>query len=107
MRAHQPGRPGLPAHTHANPYWTAELYGKPVLGLSENDICFSAAKLFFAYGLGNGLSFPLSVGATVVLMAERPTPEATFKRWLDHKPTVFFGAPTGFAGMLASPKLPQ
>ena len=100
------GRPKGTAHTHANPYWTAELYGKPVLGLHENDICFSAAKLFFAYGLGNALTFPLSVGATVVLMAERPTPEASFKRWTTHKPTVFFGAPTGFAGMLASPHLP-
>jgi benzoate-CoA ligase len=104
------GRPKGTLHTHANAYWTAELYGKGVLGLTENDICFSAAKLFFAYGLGNGLSFPLSVGATTILMAERPTPDATFKRWTDprdgHKPTVFFGAPTGFAGMLASPNLP-
>ena len=93
-------------HTHANPWWTVELYGRTVLGVAESDICFSAAKLFFAYGLGNALSFPLSVGATVVLMAERPTPEATFKRWVEQRPTVFFGAPTGFAGMLASPKLP-
>jgi len=100
------GRPKGALHTHANPYWTAELYGKPILGLTERDVCFSAAKLFFAYGLGNGLSFPLSVGATTVLMAERPTPAATFKRWIDHQPTVFFGAPTGFAGMLASPDLP-
>ena len=100
------GRPKGTVHTHGNPYWTAELYGKPVLGLTERDVCFSAAKLFFAYGLGNALSFPLSVGATTVLMAERPTPDATFKRWVDHRPTVFFGAPTGFAGMLASPKLP-
>ena len=97
-------------HSHANPYWTAELYGKRVLQLTEADVCFSAAKLFFAYGLGNGLSFPMSVGATTVLMPERPTPEATFKRWLGGvggvKPTVFFGAPTGFAGMLAHPQLP-
>ena len=104
------GRPKGTLHTHANPYWTAELYGTPVLGITEKDVCFSAAKLFFAYGLGNSLSFPLSVGATVVLMAERPTPDATFKRWTDarpgHQPTVFFGAPTGFAGMLASPNLP-
>ncbi|MEY3872328.1 MAG: hypothetical protein RLZZ296_1323 [Pseudomonadota bacterium] len=100
------GRPKGTTHTHANPYWTAELYGKPILGLLEKDVCFSAAKLFFAYGLGNGLSFPLSVGATVVLMAERPTPDATFKRWKEQQPTVFFGAPTGFAGMLASANLP-
>jgi len=100
------GRPKGTTHTHANPYWTAELYGKPILGLKEEDVCFSAAKMFFAYGLGNALSFPLSVGATVVVMAERPTPDATFLRWKAHQPTVFFGAPTGFAGMLASPNLP-
>ncbi|REM67148.1 benzoate-CoA ligase family protein, partial [Mycobacterium tuberculosis] len=75
-------------HTHANLWWTAELYGKPVLGLTEDDVCFSAAKMYFAYGLGNALTFPLSVGATVVLMAERPTPDATFRRWVEHKPTV-------------------
>jgi benzoate-CoA ligase len=100
------GRPKGTVHTHANPYWTAELYARPVLGLNENDLCFSAAKLFFAYGLGNALSFPLSVGATVLLMPERPTPDAIFKRWTERQPTVFFGAPTGYAGMLASPKLP-
>ena len=100
------GRPKGTVHTNGNLYWTCELYGTRLLQLKESDICFSAAKLFFAYGLGNGLSFPMSVGATVVLMAERPTPDATFKRWIDHKPTIFFGAPTGFAGMLASPTLP-
>ncbi|MEF7612802.1 benzoate-CoA ligase family protein [Aquincola sp. MAHUQ-54] len=107
------GKPKGTVHTHGNPYWTAELYGKPVLGLTEDDVCFSAAKLYFAYGLGNALTFPLSVGASVVLMAERPTPAATFRRWQGAseaqaglKPTVFFGAPTGFAGMLASPDLP-
>jgi benzoate-CoA ligase len=104
------GRPKGTVHSHANPYWTAELYGKAVLELKPDDVCFSAAKLFFAYGLGNALSFPMSVGATTLLMAERPTPEATFKRWRGEVggtlPTVFFGAPTGFAGMLASPALP-
>ena len=104
------GRPKGTVHSHGNPYWTAELYGKGVLALTENDVCFSAAKLFFAYGLGNGLSFPMSVGATTILMGERPTPDATFKRWLGGvggvKPTVFYGAPTGFAGMLAHPALP-
>ncbi len=104
------GRPKPTVHAHGSLYWTAELYAKPVLGLTEDDVAFSAAKLFFAYGLGNGLTFPLSVGATVVLMAERPTPDACFKRMTApnraHRPTVFFGAPTGFAGMLASPSLP-
>jgi benzoate-CoA ligase len=104
------GRPKGTVHSHANPYWTTELYGKAILGLREDDVCFSAAKLFFAYGLGNALTFPLAVGATVLLMAERPTPDAVFKRWRggvgDVKPTVFYGAPTGFAGMLASPNLP-
>ena len=104
------GRPKGTVHTHANLYWTAELYGVAVLGLTEQDVCFSAAKLFFAYGLGNGLTFPMSVGATTLLMAERPTPEATFKRWRGEvgglRPSVFFGAPTGFAGMLAAPTLP-
>ncbi len=101
------GRPKGTVHTHANPYWTVELYGKRVLGLTESDIVFSAAKLFFAYGLGNALTFPLAVGATVLLMAERPTPDAVFKRWIERKPTIFYGAPTGYAGMLASPNLPR
>jgi benzoate-CoA ligase len=105
------GRPKGTVHSHANPYWTNALYGRAVLGLRESDVCFSAAKLFFAYGLGNALTFPMAVGATTLLMAERPTPDATFKRWLGGvggvKPTVFYGAPTGFAGMLASPNLPK
>ena len=105
------GRPKGTVHSHANPYWTCELYGKGVLGLKESDVCFSAAKLFFAYGLGNALSLPLSVGATTLLMAERATPDATFRRWRGEvggvRPTVFFGAPTGYAGMLASPALPR
>ena len=109
------GKPKGVVHTHANAWWTAQLYGKNVLGLTENDVCFSAAKLYHAYGLGNGLSFPLSVGASVILMAERPTPDAVFRRLTGQaaaatdralRPTVFFGAPTGFAGMLASPSLP-
>ncbi len=100
------GKPKGTVHSQGNLYWTAELYGKPVLGLRESDTVFSAAKLFFAYGLGNALTFPLSVGATVVLMAERPTPQATFKRMVDHQPTIFYGAPTGYGGMLASPDLP-
>jgi benzoate-CoA ligase len=104
------GRPKGTVHSHGNPYWSSELYGRNVLGLRETDVCFSAAKLFFAYGLGNALTFPMSVGATTLLMAERPTPDAIFKRWRGGvggvRPTVFFGAPTGYAGMLAHPGLP-
>jgi benzoate-CoA ligase len=104
------GRPKGTVHSQANPYWSSELYGRHLLGLRPDDVCFSAAKLFFAYGLGNALTFPLSVGATTLLMAERPTPEAVFRRWRgevgDVKPTIFFGAPTGYAGMLAHPSLP-
>ncbi|MFO1413050.1 MAG: benzoate-CoA ligase family protein [Burkholderiales bacterium] len=101
------GRPKGTVHTHGNLYWTAELYGGPVLGLREDDVVFSAAKLFFAYGLGNGLTFPLSAGATTILMAERPTPQAVFKRLVERRPTIFYGVPTLYAAMLAAPELPQ
>ena len=100
------GRPKGTVHSHGNLFWTAELYGKPILGVREDDVVFSAAKLFFAYGLGNGLTFPLSVGATVVLMAERPTPQAVFARLTGHRPTVYAGVPTLYVAMLASPELP-
>ncbi|VVE01562.1 4-hydroxybenzoate--CoA ligase [Pandoraea capi] len=100
------GKPKGTVHTHANLYWTAETYGRNVLGIREDDVVFSAAKLFFAYGLGNGLTFPLSVGATVVLMAERPTAEAVAQRLRQHRPTIFYGVPTLYATLLASPHLP-
>jgi len=100
------GRPKGTVHTHANLYWTAETYGQPVLGIREDDVVFSAAKLFFAYGLGNALTFPLSVGATTILMAERPTPQAVFKRLTERQPTIFYGVPTLYAAMLAAPELP-
>ncbi len=100
------GQPKGTVHSHANLYWTAELYGKPILGLQEDDVVFSAAKLFFAYGLGNALTFPLSVGATVLLMAERPTPATVFERLTRYQPTVFYGVPTLYVAMLASDALP-
>jgi len=101
------GQPKGAVHTHANLYWTAELYGKPVLGLTEDDLVFSAAKLFFAYGLGNALTFPLSVGASTVLMAERATPASVFERLVKHQPTIFYGVPTLYVAMLASADLPK
>jgi benzoate-CoA ligase len=100
------GSTGMPkgtVHVHSSMRVTAELYAEGVLGMKESDVIFSAAKFFFAYGLGNSLSFPLAVGATTVLMAERPTPDAVFKRLTERKPTLFFGVPTLYAAMLASP----
>src|SRR6266436_571740 len=76
------GRPKGTVHIHSSLMQTADLYAIPVLGIAESDIVFSAAKLFFAYGLGNGLTFPMAVGATSVLMGERPTPAAIGRRWL-------------------------
>jgi benzoate-CoA ligase len=101
------GAPKGTVHQHSSLIQTAELYAKPILGLREDDVVFSAAKLFFAYGLGNGLTFPLAVGATTVLMAERPTPAAVFARLRRHQPTIFYGVPTLYAALLASPDLPR
>jgi len=100
------GAPKGTVHIHSSMILTAELYAWPVLGIRESDVVFSAAKLFFAYGLGNALSFPLSVGATTVLMAERPTPAAVFRRLRESKPTIFYGVPTLFAALLAAPDAP-
>jgi benzoate-CoA ligase len=101
------GRPKGAVHIHSSLIHTAELYARPCLGISEADVVFSAPKLFFAYGLGNSLTFPLAVGATAVLMAERPTPAAVFARLQTHRPTIFYGVPTLYAAMLASPELPH
>ena len=100
------GRPKGTVHAHANLIRTAELYAIPVLGIEESDVVFSAAKLFFAYGLGNALTFPMAVGATSVLMAERPTPASVSRVLRRHRPTIFYGVPTLYSAMLASPDLP-
>jgi benzoate-CoA ligase len=101
------GNPKGTVHSHTNPYWTSELYGKGVMEISEQDICFSAAKLFFAYGLGNALTFPLSVGATSVLLAGRPMPDLIYEKLIEHQASIFFGAPTGYVAMLAAADLPD
>ena len=100
------GAPKGTVHLQSHLILTADLYAVPVLDIRETDVVFSAAKLFFAYGLGNALTFPLAVGATTVLMAERPGPDAVFKRLVEHRPTIFYGVPTLFAAMLASPNFP-
>ena len=98
------GSTGLPKgvrHLHENLKATSDTFGAQVLGIKEDDIVYSAAKLFFAYGLGNGMSFPMSVGATTILWASRPTPADTFAIFANHKPSIFCGVPTLFAAMLA------
>ncbi|MEO1492904.1 MAG: benzoate-CoA ligase family protein [Pseudomonadota bacterium] len=99
------GSTGMPKgvrHVHSAMPATAETYGAQVLGIREDDTIFSAAKLFFAYGLGNGMSFPMSVGATTVLLPTRPTPDAVFEIFRTHQPTIYCGVPTLYAAMLAS-----
>jgi benzoate-CoA ligase len=100
------GAPKGTVHVHSSLIQTAELYARPILGMNENDVVFSAAKLFFAYGLGNGLTFPMAVGATAVLMAERPTPASVCARLIKHQASIFCGVPTLYASMLANPDLP-
>ena len=95
------GAPKAAMHLHSHPMQTAVHYARGVLGLREDDVVFSAAKLFFAYGLGNALTFPLAVGATAVLLAERPTPAAVMHVLREHRPTIFCGVPTLYAAMLA------
>src|ERR1043165_7062280 len=100
------GSTGMPKgvrHVHTSPMATAQLYAQGVLAITENDVCFSAGKLYHAYGLGNGMSFPLSVGATTALLPDRPTPGAIFEVLKREQPTLFFGAPTLYAMMLADP----
>ena len=94
------GQPKGTVHLQRDMVYSCETYGKQVLGVKEGDVCFSAAKLFFAYGLGNGLYFPFSVGATAVYMPDRPTPEAVYQTIKEQRPTIFYGVPTLYASML-------
>ena len=100
------GTPKGTVHLHSHLILTAELYGRAVLGMREDDVVFSAAKLFFAYGLGNALTFPMSVGATTVLLPTRPTPADVFGVMKKQRPTIFCGVPTLFAGLLAEADKP-
>ncbi len=94
------GTPKGAVHAHRDMVETGVHYAVNTLGLKENDICFSAAKLFFAYGLGNGMTFPLWVGATCILLPGPPTPEGTLDIIEKFKPTVYFGVPTLYGAQL-------
>ena len=101
------GKPKGAVHAHASLKLTADLYGTPIAGLKESDIVYSVAKLFFAYGLGNALTFPLTVGASVILNPERPTPDNVAALLRGHPVTMFFAVPTFYAAFLASPNAPH
>ena len=94
------GRPKGAVHRQRDMVTTSQFYGEAVLGVREDDRCFSAAKLFFAYGLGNGMTFPLWAGATAVLLDARPTPQSTFETIERFRPTIFYGVPTLYAAQL-------
>ncbi len=100
------GAPKGTVHLHSHLIQTAELYGRGVLGIAHSDVVYSAAKLFFAYGLGNALTFPMAVGATTVLLPARPTPLDVFIILKNFKPTIFYGVPTLYAALLADPARP-
>jgi 4-hydroxybenzoate-CoA ligase len=98
------GTTGLPKgvrHIHGNLKFTADTYGKQVLKIREDDVVYSVAKMFFAYGLGNAMTFPMSVGATTILNSERPTPASSIDIIAAHRPSVFCGVPTLYAAILA------
>ncbi|HUJ74890.1 MAG TPA: benzoate-CoA ligase family protein [bacterium] len=94
------GAPKAAVHLHHDMVYVVRHYSQPVLGLTEDDLGFSAAKFFFAYGLGNSLYFPLASGGRAVVQPGRPTPEACFKTLERFRPTVFYGVPTLYNGML-------
>ena len=98
------GKPKGAMHRHHSLLDTAKLYAQPILGIREDDKVYSVAKLFFAYGLGNGMTFPLSVGATAVLLPDRPTPDLVMKVLREHQPTIFYGVPTLYAALVADEK---
>jgi len=95
------GEPKGVKHVHSSLMATAKLFGQDVLGVRADDVGFSAAKLFFAYGLGNAMTFPMSVGGSTALLAGRPTPDAVFETMRRARPTIFYGVPTLYAAMLA------
>jgi len=100
------GSTGLPKaviHRHTNIAATARHYAWPILGIVEHDVVFSSTKMFHAYGLGNNLTFPLSVGATSVYLTGRPTPDALLERVATHRPSLFFSVPALYTAVLAHP----
>jgi 4-hydroxybenzoate-CoA ligase len=99
------GDPKAVRHVHTSAMASARLMGQGVIGIREDDVAFSAAKLSFSYGLGNALLFPMSVGASAVLLPERPTPQAVLATLRRHRPSIFYAVPSLYAALLAQPDL--
>lgn len=95
------GQPKGVRHVHGSMKVTSDTFGEKILGIGENDKVYSAAKFFFAYGLGNSMTFPMAVGATAVLFSSRPVPEDVVSVLNEHKPDIFYGVPTLYAGLNA------
>ena len=95
------GDPKGVRHVHSSLMATAKLFGQGILGIAESDVVHSASKLFFAYGLGNAMTFPLSVGATAALWPHRPSPEGVFETLRRNRVTVFYGVPSLYTALLA------
>ncbi len=98
------GFPKACVHLQHDMVVCAERYARGILGMTESDRCFSVAKLFFAYGLGNALYFPLAVGATSILWPGPPRPQHVFEIIERHRPTLFFSVPSNYAALLAHRK---
>jgi benzoate-CoA ligase family protein len=94
------GAPKGAVHLQHDMITITDLFVKAVLGMNENDLCFSASKLFFAYGLGNSLYFPFRFGSSTVLWPERPDPEKILQVIDRYRPTFFFSVPTLYARLL-------
>jgi benzoate-CoA ligase len=94
------GTPKGAVHLQHDMITMTDLFVKPVLAMSENDLCFSASKMFFSYGLGNSLYFPFRFGASTVLWPEKPDPEKILQVIEKYRPTFFFSVPTLFARFL-------
>jgi 4-hydroxybenzoate-CoA ligase len=99
------GEPKAVKHVHTSPMATARLMGQGVIGIRDDDVVFSAAKLSFAYGLGNAMSFPMAVGASSILLPERPTPQAVLETLRRNRPTIFYAVPSLYAALLAQPEI--
>ena len=98
------GRPKGIVHLQHDMAYTHHSYARHLLQLGEGDICFSVPKIFFAYGLGNSLTFPFSVGASSVLLPGQPKPAAIFDAIARYRPTVFFGLPTLYTALTKAPE---